>query len=95
MRTCSISGCDNKLRSKGLCSGHWKINKKYGTPTPLCWCGEPADTKTSKGASKFCQIHTLTFRYWEYVDIKDTEECWEWKGSVTLLDMGLSTGKTN
>lgn len=90
MKLCTISGCDNKLRSRGLCSAHWKINKKYGTPTPLCWCGEPAQTFAgNKGASKFCPNHTLTVRYWEYVDIKREDECWEWKGSKTTAGYGL------
>ena len=89
MKTCSISGCTNKYRSIGLCGTHWKLNKKYGTPTPFCWCGEPADTRTSRGASKLCQSHTLTSRYWEYVDIKGEHECWEWIGSKTSAGYGL------
>lgn len=90
MKTCTISGCNNKLRSKGLCSAHWKIDKKYGTPTPLCWCGEPAQTNAgSKGASRMCTIHTLTSRYWEYVDVKNEEECWEWIGTKTAAGYGV------
>ena len=87
---CSISGCTNKYRSIGLCSSHWKINKKYGTPTPLCWCGEPAQTNGgNQGASLRCKEHTLADRFWDYVDIKGKDECWEWKGSKTAANYGL------
>jgi len=66
------------------------LNKKYGTPTPLCHCGEPAQTNGgNKGASKFCKLHTLTARFWDYVDIKTEEECWLWKGSKTEAGYGL------
>ena len=90
MPTCKVSGCDNKYRSKGLCSGHWKINKKYGTPTPLCWCQEPAHTNGgNQGASPLCYKHTLTKRFWDYVDIQSENDCWEWKGSKTKSNYGL------
>ena len=90
MKTCTISGCDNKLVTKGLCSSHRKINKKYKTPVPLCWCGEPAQTNGGrKGASFLCKDHTLTARYWEYVDLKSENECWEWTGSKTAAGYGL------
>lgn len=82
MKKCSISGCENKYRSIGLCSSHWKINKKYGTPTPICWCGEPAHTfGGNRGSSVLCKTHTLYERLWEYVDIRTDKECWEWNGS--------------
>jgi hypothetical protein len=90
MAACSISGCDNKLRSRGLCSSHWKINKKYGTPTPICWCGEPAQTFAgNKGASVFCKEHALLNRFWGYVDVKSDEECWLWVGSKTTAGYGV------
>lgn len=90
MKTCSVSGCTNKYRSIGLCSTHWKINKRYGTPTPLCWCEEPAQTNAGNhAASILCKNHTLTERFWEYVDIRSSEECWEWKGSKTAANYGL------
>ena len=89
-KTCKVSGCENKYRSIGLCSTHWKINKKYGTATPLCWCGEPAQTRVGSYASSLlCKSHTLTERFWGYVDIRNPEECWEWKGTRTAANYGL------
>ncbi len=46
MKSCSVTGCDNKYVAKGFCSTHRKINKKYGTSTPTCWCGEFSQTST-------------------------------------------------
>jgi hypothetical protein len=90
MKQCCVTGCDNKYRAKGLCGTHWKINKAYGTPTPLCWCGEPAQTNGGrKGASLLCKSHNLTDRFWGYVEVKSDEECWEWQGSRTAANYGL------
>jgi len=89
-KTCKVSGCENKYRAIGLCGTHWKINKSYGTPTPLCHCGEPAQTNGGNmGASKLCKTHTLTARFWNYVDIKTDKECWLWVGSKTEAGYGL------
>jgi len=89
MKTCSVTGCPNKYRSIGLCSSHWKINKKYGTPTPTCWCGEFAQTNGGKnGGYATCVEHSLADRFWEHVDIKTDEECWEWTGSKTTAGYG-------
>jgi hypothetical protein len=90
MKVCVVTGCTNKYRAKGMCGTHWKINKSYGTPTPLCWCGEPAQTFAgSQGASILCKSHTLTARFWEHVDVKSKNECWEWQGSKTAANYGL------
>lgn len=90
MPKCKVSGCDNKYRSIGLCGSHWRINKKYGTPTPLCWCNEPSHTNGgNKGGSILCYTHSLTQRFWDYVDIKSDEECWVWTGSTTEAGYGL------
>ena len=90
MKSCVVTGCTNKYRAKGMCGTHWRINKFYGTPTPLCWCGEPAQTNGgNQGASLLCQSHTLTARFWEHVDIKSDDECWEWQGSRTAAKYGL------
>jgi len=88
--TCTVSGCGNKYRSTGLCSTHWKIKKKYGTPVPLCHCGEPVQTNGgNKGASTLCKAHTLMARFWDYVNIKTDNECWLWNGSKTEAGYGL------
>lgn len=90
-KQCSVSGCTGVgYRARGLCHTHWKINKTYGTPTPLCWCGDPVQTNGgNRGASKMCAEHTLFKRFWDYVDIKSEDECWEWNGSRTAAGYGL------
>lgn len=90
MKICSITGCENKYRSIGFCSGHWKINKKYGTPTPLCWCGELSQTNGgNQGASLLCKDHTLANRFWDNVELKGEDDCWEWTGSKTASGYGV------
>jgi hypothetical protein len=89
-KKCSVTGCDVKYRAKGLCATHWKINKKYGTPTPLCWCGEPAQTNAGNhGISVECKQHTLITRFWDNVNVGSDDECWEWQGSRTEAGYGL------
>lgn len=89
MNKCKIPGCNNKYRSIGLCSSHWKINKKYGTPTPICFCGEPSQTFAGADqANGLCKFHFFEKRYWENVDKKDENSCWEWKGSKTPAGYG-------
>lgn len=88
--TCIVTGCNGKYRAKGLCNTHWKINKKYETPIPLCWCGEPAQTNAgNQGASFECKQHTLITRFWDNVNIKSDDECWEWQGIKTTAGYGL------
>lgn len=89
MRTCSISGCERIRHAKGFCAQHYRLNNKYGTPTPTCWCGEFAHTNGGRrGFSDLCKKHTLIKRFWEYVDIKGEDECWEWTGSKTAAGYG-------
>jgi hypothetical protein len=90
MRKCTITNCNNNLVAKGLCSAHRKINKKYGSPTPVCWCGELAQTFAgNRGFSLECKEHTLLSRFWNNVKIKSDNECWEWQGSKTTGGYGV------
>jgi hypothetical protein len=90
MKSCLVTGCDNNYRAKGLCSTHWKINKKYGTPTPLCWCNEPVQTFVgNRSFSTLCRKHTLLQRFWDNVKVGAENECWEWQGSRTEAGYGL------
>lgn len=87
---CLVSGCNNKYRSIGLCSSHWKINKKYGNPEPKCFCGELIQTFAGNvGAQLFCKFHSLEKRYWDNVDQKSDNECWEWKAAKTKAGYGI------
>lgn len=90
MTKCLVSGCNNKYRSIGLCSSHWKINKKYGTPEPKCFCGESVQTFAgSVGAQTLCKWHSFEQRYWNNVDKKSYDECWEWKAARTKAGYGV------
>jgi hypothetical protein len=89
-KVCSVTGCDNKYRARGLCSTHWKINKKHGTPVPICWCGEPVQTFTgNQPQTKYCEYHTFTERFWNNVSVKSDKECWEWQGTKTAAGYGV------
>jgi hypothetical protein len=89
MKSCSVTGCDNKYVAKGFCSTHRKINKKYGIPTPTCWCGEFSQTSTgNKKPSLLCKKHTLLQRFWDNVKVGTEDECWEWQGSRTKAGYG-------
>lgn len=90
MTKCLVSGCNNKYRSIGLCSTHWKINKKYGSPNPKCFCGQPVQTFAGNvGAQTLCQWHFFEKRYWDNVDKKSNDECWEWKAARNKFGYGV------
>jgi hypothetical protein len=85
---CSIVGCENRHRSRGLCSTHWKIANKYGNPVPVCWCGAPAQTNSgNRGASAECDHHSFVTRFWSNVDV--AEECWEWTATTSAAGYGV------
>jgi hypothetical protein len=66
------------------------VFKKYGSATPVCFCGELAQTNAgNKAFSLLCKKHTLLERFWENVDVKGKEDCWIWKGAKTGAGYGV------
>lgn len=90
MKTCSVTECTNKYRSIGLCSSHWKVFKKYGSATPICFCGELSHINGgNRGGSLLCKTHVLLERFWKNVEVKGEGDCWLWKGSTTAAGYGV------
>jgi hypothetical protein len=88
--SCSVTNCTNKYRAIGLCGSHWKIFKKYGSATPVCFCGELSQTNGgNRQGSQLCKRHTLLNRFWENVDVKSDEECWNWTAAKTTAGYGV------
>jgi hypothetical protein len=73
-----------------MCSAHWKIDKKYGTPVPTCWCGELAQTNGGRlGASALCYYHGFLTRFWANVHVGPEADCWEWVGTKSQAGYGV------
>lgn len=90
MKSCSVAGCDNKYRAIGYCGTHWKIFKKYGSALPTCWCGELSHTFAgNRGGSTLCKQHSLLERFWQNVDVKSIDDCWEWTAARTAAGYGV------
>lgn len=65
---CCIKGCDDKVVAMGLCSKHWRRNKKYGSPVALAM-----PNAAYKG---FPLIERFMMK------IQKVESgCWIWKGA--------------
>lgn len=78
---CTVEGCGNALRARGLCSTHWKRWRVFGTPEPSCFCGQPSVKPDGK-----CDLHASLDRFWERVTVADG--CWEWSGARTASGYG-------
>jgi hypothetical protein len=70
MKTCTIPGCDQAIRTRGMCSTHWYHNKRYGDPLfcppekptscLVAGCGKPVE------GHGYCAPHRR--RWYKYGD---------------------------
>ena len=49
LRTCSVDGCENKIKSNGYCSKHVQAWRKYGDPLGRA---DPEETKRKQSKPK-------------------------------------------
>jgi predicted XRE-type DNA-binding protein len=88
--SCMIEGCTVKYRAKNLCATHYKINKKFGTPSPKCFCGKDSVTFCgNRSSTGLCMNHETIKRFWENVKITSLDHCWIWTGSKTRANYGV------
>lgn len=64
---CCIKDCERSAHTLGLCTKHWRRNKRYGSPLALraftnAFIGLPSEARFSK-------------------QVKKTASCWEWIGA--------------
>ena len=64
--TCCIKECENPVLALGLCTNHWRRNRKYGSPVAL---------KSHSG-----QFRGLSAEDRFYRQVKKTDTCWIWIG---------------
>ncbi len=64
MNACTVRGCDEVARAKGLCKRHYQQQWRVGSPEIL-----RPNPHGSPAA-----------RFWAKVDMRGPDECWEWRG---------------
>lgn len=62
---CVIDGCKNPMHGKGVCRSHYM----------KCWRGQMEFPKWER------PVIEESDRFWEKVDVKGTDDCWEWRAS--------------
>ncbi len=96
--TCSISECPNRTVARMLCSKHYQKMLRHGDPlyrreyrrSYCSVCGERAH------GNDLCLKHyarqrrwgstddrSVASRFWSFVDVGSTTDCWEWSGGKT------------
>lgn len=64
MKTCTIDGCEKRLRAKGMCSTHYNrldSGRHKSRTTPCAWCGTPV-TNMGGGGRKYGSTCSLACR---------------------------------
>lgn len=72
---CEVPGCENKLKSKGYCSGHNNQWRRGEVPAPVAGAGR-------SGSRRFRGPSSLEEFFW--MRVEKTETCWLWRGKKTV-----------
>lgn len=64
--TCSIDGCDLKVKARGYCSSH----HRYFVRTGREWTPGVRD------------IQPMANKFWPKVKVAGADECWEWQAAI-------------
>lgn len=70
MKTCSIDGCAETSKARGLCPRHYMNWYRRGDPL--------IDPTPRTGTKRPVPIQT---RFWSKVDLTDPDGCWLWNGA--------------
>ena len=69
-RTCTLNGCERKLRARGLCGAHYMAAKRSRT-LPSEWTRQ---TRTTPPMAE---------HFWSFVLRGADGACWEWQGATS------------
>lgn len=69
---CTADGCERETVARGFCMKHYTRYRKHGSPEV---------TLKSVGDRKPMQRKPIEERFWEKVDKRGPDECWEWTGA--------------
>lgn len=90
-RSCSVEGCDQRIRHEGLCGKHWHRWNKYGTPYICRYSGKTAGQyprricaliSCGRGASGiYCNMHGIRlYRHGSTEDPRPAVRPCNWPG---------------
>ena len=72
-----------------VCKEH-NVNNWTDVISSKCFCGKAVQTFAGNASAKtLCNWHSFENRYWENVNKKTINECWEWIGSKTSAGYGI------
>lgn len=71
---CAVKECNNPAIAHGLCNGHAKRQRQYGDPL--------------KGRRSNPRSATPEERFWAFVDVQSSTECWPWNGGTNRKGYG-------
>lgn len=76
---CCIKGCDAPVIALGLCTLHWRRNRKYGSPVAI--------------KSHSAQMVGLSAEERFFFQVKKTKTCWFWTAATDKNGYGVFRGQ--